>query len=155
LTDLRDKLLTLDREGLAREAHKLGIAATESMSRAELITIIEKQYALQEFGELKSYSEYRFVFVGLFFIALATFILALLTFLEITGWSLSWIVAPIYLVFRGLGGFILAAALMSLAFKTSYQNITPVVRAALIIGAVLIIVVVLVIIPLPAQWSIP
>jgi hypothetical protein len=155
LTDLRDKLLTLDREGLAREAHKLGIAATESMSRAELITIIEKQYALQEFGELKSYSEYRFVFVGLFFIALATFILALLTFLEITGWSLSWIVAPIYLVFRGLGGFILAAALMSLAFKTSYQNITPIVRAALIIGAVLIIVVVLVIIPLPAQWSIP
>ena len=75
MTDLRDKLLTLDRKGLEKEAEKLGISVSESMSRAELITLIEKQYALQEFGELKTFSEHRFLIVGLFFVTLATFII--------------------------------------------------------------------------------
>ncbi len=157
MTDLRDKLLTLDRKGLEKEADKLGITITESMSRAELITLIEKQYALQEFGELKSFSEHRFLIVGLFFVTLATFILALLTLFELQVPSnpLTAVLAPIYIVFRGLGGFLIAAALISLALKTGYKSITSVVRASLIIGAVLIIIVVLIFIPLPAQWSIP
>ena len=67
MADLRDKLLTLDRKGLEKEAKKLGLSVTASMSRAELITLIEKQYALQEFGELKTFSEHRFIIVGLFF----------------------------------------------------------------------------------------
>ncbi len=121
------------------------------MSRAELITLIEKQYALQEFGELKSFSEHRFLIVGLFFVTLATFILALLTFLV----TLTWILAPIYIVFRGLGGFLIAAALFSLALKSGYKSITPIVRAVLTISAVLIIIVVIVFIPLPAQWILP
>ncbi len=155
MTDLRDKLLTLDRKGLEKEADKLGITVTESMSRAELITLIEKQYALQEFGELRSFSEHRFLIVGLFFVTLATFILALLTYFEMTPTSLTSILAPIYIVFRGLGGFLIVAALFSIALKTGYQSITPVVRAALIIGGVLIIIVVLVFIPLPSQWVFP
>lgn len=157
MTDLRDRLLTLDRKGLEKEADKLGITVTESMSRAELITLIEKQYALQEFGELKSFSEHRFLIVGLFFVTLATFILALLTLFELQVPSnpLTAVLAPIYIVFRGLGGFLISAALISLALKTGYKSITPVVRASLIIGAVLIIIVVLIFIPLPTQWSLP
>jgi len=155
MTDLRDKLLTLHRKGLEKEAEKLGIAVTEAMSRAELITLIEKQYALQEFGELKSFSEHRFLIVGLFFITLATFILALITYFEFTTMGLTSILAPIYIVFRGLGGFLIAAALFSLALKTGYQSITSNVRAALIIGAVLIIIIVLVFIPLPPEWGLP
>ncbi len=155
MTDLRDKLLTLDRKGLEKEAEKLGLSVTDSMSRAELITLVEKQYALQEFGELKSFSEQRFLIVGLFFVTLATFVLATLTYFELIGTSLTSILAPIYVVFRGLGGFLIAAALILLALKTGYQSITPLVRAALIIGAVLIIIVVLVFMPLPAQWVYP
>lgn len=155
MTDLRDKLLTLDRKGLEKEAEKLGISVSESMSRAELITLIEKQYALQDFGELKSFSEQRFLIVGLFFVTLATFVLATLTYFELIGTPLTSILAPIYVVFRGLGGFLIAAALILLALKTGYQSITPIVRAALIIGAILIIIVVLVFMPLPAQWVYP
>ncbi|MFX1565912.1 MAG: hypothetical protein ACFFCH_07975 [Promethearchaeota archaeon] len=155
MTDLRDKLLTLDRKGLEKEAEKLGITVNEVMSRAELITLIEKQYALQEFGELKSFSEHRFLIVGLFFVTLSTFFLALITYFQFTSPSLTPILAPIYVVFRGLGGFLIAAALFSLALKTGYQSITPVVRAALIIGATLIIIIVLVFVPLPPQWGIP
>lgn len=159
MTDLRDKLLTLDRKGLEKEADKLGIKVTDSMSRAELITLIEKQYALQEFGELKSFSEHRFLIVGLFFVTLATFILALVTLFQLQTAPqnnvLTAFLAPIYIVFRGLGGFLIAAALISLALKTGYRNITPVVRASMILGAVLIIIVVLVFIPLPTQWIIP
>ncbi len=151
MTDIRDRLLTLDRKGLEKEAEKVGVLITEPMSRAELITLIEKQYALQEFGELKSFSEHRFLIVGLFFVTLATFILALLTFLV----TLTWILAPIYIVFRGLGGFLIAAALFSLALKSGYKSITPIVRAVLTISAVLIIIVVIVFIPLPAQWILP
>ncbi len=156
MTDLRDKLLTLDRKGLEKEADKLGITVADSMSRAELITLIEKQYALREFGELKSFSEHRFLIVGLFFVTLASFILALITLFYSQGLTqLTSVIAPIYIVFRGLGGFLIAAALFSLALKTGYQSITPVVRAALIISAVLIIIVLLVFIPLPSQWAIP
>ncbi len=155
MTDLRDKLLTLGRKGLEKEAEQLGIKVTDSMSRAELITLIEKQYALQEFGELKSFSEHRFLIVGLFFITLATFILALITYFQFTTPSLIPILAPIYIVFRGLGGFLIGAALFSLALKTGYQSITPIVRAALIIGGALIIIIVLMFIPLPPQWGLP
>ncbi|MFW9831658.1 MAG: hypothetical protein ACFFD8_07780 [Candidatus Thorarchaeota archaeon] len=159
MTDLRDKLLTLDRKGLEREADKLGIKVNDSMSRAELITLIEKQYALQEFGELKSFSEHRILIIGLFFVTLATFLLAILTLFQLQvapqNSALLVVLAPIYIVFRGLGGFLIAAALISLALKTGYQNITPVLRASLIIGAVLIIIVVLVWVPLPTQWVVP
>jgi hypothetical protein len=156
MTDLRDKLLTLDREGLEQEADKLGIKVTKSMSRAELITQIEKQYALQDFGEIHAFSEQRFILVGLLFVLIATFILTLETLFQfqphLTN-QFTWLLAPLYLVFRGLGGFLIAAALFSLALKTGYRSITPVVRAALIIGAVLIIIVVIVFLPLPLQWT--
>lgn len=156
MADLRDKLLTLDRKGLEKEAKKLGISVTASMSRAELITLIEKQYALQEFGELKTFSEHRFIIVGLFFITLATFILALEFLFQIqSGMVFTMILIPIYIVFRGLGGFLIAAALISLALKTGYRSITPIIRAALVIGAVLVIIVVLVLLPPFNYWVIP
>jgi hypothetical protein len=157
MTDLRDQLLTLDRAGLVKEAEKLGLKVSDSMSRAELITLIEKEHALQEFGELKSFSEHRFLIVGLFFVTLATFILAFETLFTITAGMnvFTAMFATIYLVFRGLGGFLIAVALITIALKPSYQSLTPLVRAALIIGAVVIVIFVLILAPLPSQWLLP
>ncbi|MFX0167762.1 MAG: hypothetical protein ACFE89_08630 [Candidatus Hodarchaeota archaeon] len=157
MTDLRDKLLTLDRAGLVKEADKLGLKVSDAMSRAELITLIEKEHALQEFGELKTLSEHRFLIVGLFFVTLATFILAFETLFTLQSGTnvFTAMLAPIYLVFRGLGGFLIAVALIMIALKTSYQSITPLVRAALIIGAILIVTFALFFMPFPAQWLLP
>ena len=144
--------MELNRKELEEDAEALGLRVTKSMSRAELITKIEQQYALQEFGEIKAFSEHRFLIVGLFFVTLATFILALLTYFDLNGQPLTPILAPIYIVFRGLGGFLIAAALFSLGLKTEYRSVTPIMRAAFIIGAVLIVLIVIVLIPLPNQW---
>jgi len=157
MTDLRDQLLTLDRTKLVKEAEKLGLKVSDSMSRAELITLIEKEHALQEFGELQSISEHRFLLVGILFITLATFVLAFETLFTITAGMnvFTAMFATVYLVFRGLGGFLIAVALMVIALKPGYKSLTPLVRASLIIGAVVIIVSVLIFMPLPSQWLLP
>ncbi len=159
MTDFRDKLLALDREGLEKEASRLGIIVTESMSRAELITSIEKANAHLELGDIQSFWEYRGLISGLIFVTVATIVLAIDTYFLLTGLYIqifdvaSSPVPPlIYLVCRSLGGFLISAALLSLVFKKGYQRITPVVRAALIIGAVLIIIIVIVSVPLPGDW---
>ena len=159
MTDLRDKLLAMDREGLEREASRMGIIVTESMSRADLITSIEKANAHRELGEIQSFWEYRVLISGLIFVTMATIVLAIDTYLLLTGLystifnvATSPIPSLIYLVCRALGGFLIAAALISLVFKKGYQRITPVVRAALIIGAVLIIIIVIVSVPFPGDW---
>ena len=159
MTDLRDKLLAMDREGLEKEASRLGIIVTESMSRAELITSIEKANAHLELGDIQSFWEYRSLISGLILVTIATIVLAVDTYLLLTGfYSLITSVASspipplVYLVCRALGGFLIAAALISLVFKKGYQRITPVVRAALIIGAVLTIIIVIVSVPFPGDW---
>ena len=159
MTDLRDKLLALDRDGLEREASRMGIIVTESMSRAELITSIERSNTHRELGVIQSFWEYRVLISGLIFVTLATIVLAIDTYLllaglymAILGVATSPIPSLIYLVCRALGGFLIAAALISLVFKKGYEKITPVVRAALIIGAVLIIIIVIVSIPFPGDW---
>lgn len=155
MSDIRDQLLKLDRDDLAEKAKELGISITDTMSRAEIITLIEQRQALQEFGEIRTFSEQRFLIVGLFFMLLAVFILSIQTLYYLqTGTNvLAPILVPLYLVFRALGGFIISATLFSLGLKTGYRSITPVMRATFIIGAVLIIIVVLVFIPLPTQWG--
>lgn len=155
MPDIRDQLLTLDRDSLVEKAKELGIPITENTSRAEIITLIEQRYALQEFGEIHSFSEQRFLFVGLFFMILAVFILSIQTlfYLETGTNTFAPILIPLYLIFRGLGGFIISAALFSLGLKTGYRSITPMMRAAFIFSAILIIIVVLVLIPLPTQWG--
>lgn len=159
MTDLRDKLLEMDRDGLEKEASRLGIIVTESMSRAELITSIEKTNAKSELGDIQSFWEYRVLIAGLIFVTVATIVLAIDTYLLLAGLYVelldvtsSPIPTLIYLVSRSLGGFLIAAALISLVFKKGYQRITPVVRAALIIGAVLIIIIVIVSVPFPNDW---
>ncbi len=159
MTDLRDKLLALDREGLEKEASQRGIIVTESMSRAELITSIEKANARHELGDIQSFWEYRVLISGLVFVTIATIVLAIDTYLLLTDLyvqifsiSSSPIPALIYMICRALGGFLIAAALISLVFKTGYQRITPLVRAALIISAVLIIIIVIVSVPFPGDW---
>ena len=159
MTDLRDKLLELDREGLEKEASRLGVIVTESMSRAELITSIEKANAHLELGDIQSFWEYRGLISGLILVTIATIVLAVDTYLLLTGLYLqifnitsSPIPPLVYLVCRSLGGFLISAALLSLVFKKGYQRITPVVRAALIIGAVLIIIIVIVSVPFPGDW---
>jgi hypothetical protein len=149
----------MDREGLEKEALRLGIILTESMSRAELITSIEKTNAQQELGDIQSFWEYRLLIVGLISVTVATIVLAVDTYLLLAGLyftlfgvASSPIPSLIYLVSRALGGFLIAAALISLVFKKGYQRITPVVRAALIIGAVLIIIIVIVAVPFPNDW---
>ena len=118
--------------------------------------LIEKQFALQEFGDLKAFSEHRFIIVGLFFLTLATFILGLEFLFQVqSGTVFTMILIPIYLVFRGLGGFLISAALISLALKTGYRSITPTIRAALVLGAVFIIIAVLVLIPPFNYWVLP
>ncbi|MFX1562024.1 MAG: hypothetical protein ACFFDP_01820 [Promethearchaeota archaeon] len=156
MPDIRDKLLTLDRKGLEEEARRLGLSVKSTMSRAELITLIEKETALQEFGELQPFSEYRFIIIGLFFVTLSSFLLALQTLFELmaTENPFGIILVPAYLVFRGLGGFLLCSALFSLSLKTGYRTITPVMRAAFILGAVVVLIVVLVWLPLPSQWGV-
>ncbi|MFX1562719.1 MAG: hypothetical protein ACFFDP_05380 [Promethearchaeota archaeon] len=157
MPDIRDKLLTLDRKGLEEEARRLGLSVKSTMSRAELITLIEKETALQEFGELQPFSEYRFLIIGLFFVTIASFILALQTLfvLQLGNDNLFGVIlVPIYLVFRGLGGFLLSSALFSLGLKTGYRTITPVMRASFILGAVLVLIIVLVWLPLPASWNV-
>jgi hypothetical protein len=156
MPDIRDKLLTLDRKGLEEEARRLGLSVKSTMSRAELITLIERETALQEFGELQPFSEYRFLIIGLFFVTIASFILALQTLFELQLANenlFAIILVPVYLVFRGLGGFLISSALFSFGLKTGYRTITPVMRAAFIIGAVLVLLVVLVWMPLPSQWG--
>jgi len=159
LTDLRDKLLALDREGLEKEASRLGIIVTESMSRAELITSIEKANARLELGDIQSFWEYRGLISGLILVTIATIVLAVDTYLLLTSLyfqifnvASSPVPLLIYLVCRSLGGFLISASLLSLVFKKGYQRITPVVRAALIIGAVLIIIIVIVSVPFPGDW---
>lgn len=159
MTDLRDKLLALDREDLEQEASRLGIIVTESMSRAELITSIEKANTHLELGDIQSFWEYRSLISGLILVTTATIVLAIDTYLLLTGlYSQIFGVASsplpplIYMVCRALGGFLISAALISLVFKKGYQRITPVVRAALIIGAVLIILIVIVSVPFPGDW---
>lgn len=153
MVDLRDKLLAMDRDGLEEEASRLDVLVTESMSRAELITSIEKANAWRELGDIQSFWEYRVLIAGLFFVTAATIVLAIDTYFLLQGLSFtSPIPALIYLVCRALGGFLIATALLSLVFKKGYQRITPVVRAALIIGAVLIIIIVIVLVPFPNQW---
>ncbi|MFX1299651.1 MAG: hypothetical protein ACFFAL_08550 [Promethearchaeota archaeon] len=159
MTDLRDKLLALDREGLEKEASQLGIIVAESMSRAELITSIEKANAHLELGDIQSFWEYRSLISGLIFVTVATIVLAFDTYFLLTGLYLQFFfvasspIPPlIYLICRSLGGFLISASLLSLVFKKGYQRITPVVRAALIIGAVLIIIIVIVSVPFPGDW---
>ncbi len=155
MPDIRDELLNLDRDGLEVKAKQLGLEVTSSMSRAELITLIEQHYAMEEFGELRSFSEHRFLIIGLFLITLATFILALHTLFHILipqGNPFAVITIPFYIIMRGLGGFFIAAALFSLGLKTGYRTITPIMRASFILGAVLIILIVLILMPLPPQW---
>lgn len=149
----------MDRDGLEKEASRLDIIVTESMSRAELITSIEKTNAQHEFGDIQSFWEYRVLIAGLIFVTAATIVLAIDTYLllgghyfELVGAASLPIPSLIYMVCRGLGGFLIAAALISLVFKKGYQRITPVVRAALIIGAVLIIIIVIVSVPFPSDW---
>lgn len=149
----------MDRDGLEKEASRLGIMVTESMSRAELITSIEKTNAQHEFGDIQSFWEYRVLIAGLISVTIATVVLAVDTYLLLAnlyfglfGVASSPIPSLIYLVCRALGGFLIAAALISLVFKKGYQRITPVVRAALIIGAVLIIIIVIVSVPFPIDW---
>ena len=156
MPDIRDKLLKLDREGLEEEAKKLGLTVSSTMSRAEIITLIEQQYALKEFGDFRVYGERRYLIIGLFFVTIATFILALDTLFRLTSgiWTaFDFVLIPIYLIFRGLGGFLIAAALFSLGLKSSYRSVTPIMRAAFIIGAVLVLIIVIVWLPLPNQWS--
>jgi hypothetical protein len=157
MPDDRDRLLTLDRKGLEAEARRLGLTVAGSMSRAELITQIERHYALQELGELRAFGEHRFLIVGLFFVAFATFILALDTLYELSPGTnaLAPILVPIYLVFRSLGGFLISAALFSLGLKVGHWNITPAMRAAFILGAVLVVISVFMFIPLPKDWAAP
>jgi hypothetical protein len=157
MPDDRDRLLTLDRKGLEAEARRLGLTVAGSMSRAELITQIERHYALQELGELRAFGEHRFLIMGLFFVAFATFVLALDTLYELSPGTnaLAPILVPIYLVFRSLGGFLISAALFSLGLKVGHWNITPAMRAAFILGAVLVVISVFMFIPLPKDWAAP
>jgi len=157
MPDDRDRLLTLDRKGLEAEARRLGLSVASSMSRAELITLIERHYALQEFGDLQSFGEHRFLIVGLFFVAFATFILALDTLYELSPGTNAFapILVPVYLVFRSLGGFLISAALFSLGLKVGQRSITPAMRAAFILGAVLVVISVFMFIPLPKDWAAP
>ncbi len=158
MTNKRDKLLKLNRRELEAEARKLGLSVSSSMSRAELITLIEQQYALQEFGDIQSFSEHRFLIAGLFFVTIATFILAWLSLIQIQSPDafpvVSIILVPMYIIIRCFGGFLVAAALFSLALK-DYKNISPVTRAACILGAILVAIVVIVLVPMPQAWGLP
>jgi hypothetical protein len=158
MTNKRDKLLKLSRRELEAEARSLGLSVSDSLSRAELITLIEQQYALQEFGELRTFSEHRFLIAGLFFVTMATFILAWLSLIQIQTPTIipfvSIILVPMYIIVRCFGGFLIAAALFSLALK-GYRNLSPVTRAACILGAILVTIIVIVLVPMPNQWGIP
>lgn len=158
MTNKRDKLLKMNRRELEAEARSLGLTISSSMSRAELITLIEQQYALQEFGDIQSFSEHRFLIAGLFFVTIATFILAWLSLIQIQTPSImpvvSIILVPMYIIIRCFGGFLVAASLFSLALK-GYKNLSPVTRAACILGAILVTIVVIVLVPMPQAWGLP
>jgi len=157
MTDSRDRLLALDRKGLEAEARRLGLSVTSSMSRAELITLIERHYAQQDFGDMRSYGELRILIVGLFFVTFATFVLALDTLYELGPGSnpLAYVLVPIYIVLRSLGGFLVSAALFSLGLKGGNRFLTSGMRAAFILGAVLVIISVFLFMPLPKDWAAP
>ncbi|TRO55322.1 hypothetical protein E2P64_07235 [Candidatus Bathyarchaeota archaeon] len=159
MTDLRDKLIALDREGLEQEAARLGISVTESMSRAELIIAIETVNAHHELGAIQSFREYRVLISGLILVTIATIVWAFDTYLLLAGLHViffdvvsSLIPSLIYWVLRALGGCLIAAALISLAFKKGDERMTPVVRGALITVTVLIIIIVIISIPFPGNW---
>jgi hypothetical protein len=157
MPDIRDKLLARDRKGLEVEARRLGLSVTSSMSRAELITLIERHYALQDFGDLQSFGELRLLIVGLGFVVFATFVFALDTLFELGVGTNPWayVLVPLYLVLRGLGGFLISAALFSVGLKAGHRSITPAMRAAVILGAVLVVISVFLFMPLPKDWAAP
>ena len=159
MTSLRDELLALDREGLEQEASRLGISGTESLSRAELIVLIEKTSARRELGDIQSFWEYRVLISGLIVVTIGTIVWVIDTYLLLTDLHVvffdvasSLIPSLIYLVSRVIGGFLIAAALFSLGSKKRDERITPVVRASLIVVSVLIIIIVIISVSFPVNW---
>jgi len=151
-----DRLLKMSREELEAEARSLGLQVTDKMSRAELITLIEQHHTLHELQEHVPPPELRLLLVGLLLVTLSTFVLALDTFYELA-LSPYWnpqasVLVPIYLALRGIGGFLMAAALFSLALKPS-QSITPQLKIACMLVGVIIL---LFVIPIFSyQWILP
>jgi len=157
MPDLHDKLLKMNREELEEKARSLGLEVREGASRAELITLIEQHRAMRELGPFYvQTSEFRLLMAGLLLVAVASFILALDTFYELTsgpyGNPLAPVLIPVYLALRGMGGFLMAAGLFSLALKPG-QSLTPVMRATCIVGGIIVILLVIPLLSLSYQWS--